>query len=220
LAWLRLIRSENIGPATFRALINEFGGAEAAIDALPARGASATRLCSEEEAEGELATAESMGASLAVIGEPRYPPALAQVDAPPPLLYVKGRLELAEMPIVAIVGARNGSAVGQKFTRTLATELGDEGFVIASGLARGIDTAAHLAALELGTIAVLAAASTMSTRRKTKSCIERSPSKAFSSASERQASRRAARTSRAATASSPGSRLAWWWSRPPSAQDR
>ena len=107
-----------------------------------------------------------MGASLAVIGEPRYPPALAQVDAPPPLLYVKGRLELAEMPIVAIVGARNGSAVGQKFTRTLATELGDEGFVIASGLARGIDTAAHLAALELGTIAVLAAASTMSTRRK------------------------------------------------------
>ena len=183
-------------------------------------GASATRLCSEEEAEGELATAESMGASLAVIGEPRYPPALAQVDAPPPLLYVKGRLELAEMPIVAIVGARNGSAVGQKFTRTLATELGDEGFVIASGLARGIDTAAHLAALELGTIAVLAAASTMSTRRKTKSCIERSPSKAFSSASERQASRRAARTSRAATPSSPGSRLAWWWSRPPSAQDR
>jgi len=98
-----------------------------------------------------------MGASLVVIGEPRYPPALAQVDAPPPLLYVKGRLELAEMPIVAIVGARNGSAVGQKFTRTLATELGDEGFVIASGLARGIDTAAHLAALELGTIAVLAA---------------------------------------------------------------
>ena len=119
-------------------------------------GASATRLCSEEEAEGELATAESMGASLAVIGEPRYPPALAQVDAPPPLLYVKGRLELAEMPIVAIVGARNGSAVGQKFTRTLATELGDEGFVIASGLARGIDTATHLAAPERGTIAVLA----------------------------------------------------------------
>lgn len=225
LAWLRLIRSENIGPATFRALINEFGGAEAAIDALPAlsrRGGRIRdiRLCSEEEAEGELATAESMGASLVVIGEPGYPPALAQVDAPPPLLYVKGRLELAEMPIVAIVGARNGSAVGQKFTRTLATELGDEGFVIASGLARGIDTAAHLAALELGTIAVLAAASTMSTRRKTKSCIERSPSKAFSSASERQASRRAARTSRAATASSPGSRLAWWWSRPPSAQDR
>ena len=142
-----------------------------------------------------------MGASLVVIGEPGYPPALAQVDAPPPLLYVKGRLELAEIPIVAIVGARNGSAVGQKFTRSLATDLGDEGFVIASGLARGIDTAAHLARLSEAQSPCLLAASTISIRRKTKSCIGRSASKAFSSASERHASRRAARTSRAGTAS-------------------
>src|SRR6185312_15626960 len=90
------------------------------------------------------------------MGEKGYPPALSHVDAPPPLLYAKGRLELADAPIVAMVGARNGSAVGQKLTRQLATELGLEGFVIASGLARGIDTAAHLAALERGTIAVLA----------------------------------------------------------------
>src|SRR5262249_22316073 len=82
--------------------------------------------------------------------------ALSQVDAPPPLLYVKGKLDLADSPVVAMVGARNGSAIGQKFTRQLATELGLEGFVIASGLARGIDTAAHVAALERGTIAVLA----------------------------------------------------------------
>jgi DNA processing protein len=161
LAWLRLIRSENVGPATFRALVNEFGGAEAAVDALPVlsrRGGRIhdMRLCSEEEAEAELMVAESLGASLVAIGEPGYPPALAQVDAPPPLLYAKGRLDLADIPIVAIVGARNGSAVGQKFTRALATDLGHEGFVIASGLARGIDTAAHLAALERGTIAVLA----------------------------------------------------------------
>jgi DNA processing protein len=159
-SWLRLIRSENVGPATFRALVNEFGGAEAAIDALPLlsrRGGRADmRLCSEAEAEAELEAAEQFGASLVAIGEPGYPPALAQVDAPPPLLYVKGRLELAEIPIVAIVGARNGSAVGQKFTRQLATDLALEGFVIASGLARGIDTAAHRAALEHGTIAVLA----------------------------------------------------------------
>ncbi len=119
-------------------------------------GAPAIRLCSEAEAEAELAAAESLGATLVAIGEPGYPPALAQVDAPPPLLYAKGRLELADIPIVAMVGARNGSAVGQKFTRQLATELGLEGFVIASGLARGIDTAAHHAALERGTIAVLA----------------------------------------------------------------
>jgi DNA processing protein len=160
-AWLRLIRTENVGPTTFRALVNEFGGAEAAIDALPALSRRGGRihdiqLYGEDEAEAELAAAEDFGANLVAIGEPGYPPALAQVDAPPPLLYVKGRLELAEIPIVAIVGARNGSAVGQKFTRALATDLGLEGFVIASGLARGIDTAAHLAALERGTIAVLA----------------------------------------------------------------
>lgn len=159
-AWLRLIRSENVGPATFRALVNEFGGAEAAIDALPLLsrrgGRSDIRLCSEAEAEAELEAADRLGATLVAVGEPGYPPALAQVDAPPPLLYVKGRRELADIPVVAIVGARNGSAVGQKFTRQIATELALEGFVIASGLARGIDTAAHVAALEHGTIAVLA----------------------------------------------------------------
>jgi DNA processing protein len=161
LAWLRLIRSENVGPATFRALVNQFGGAEAAIEALPAlsrRGGRAQdiRLCTEAEAEAELAAADRIGAHLVAVGEQGYPPALAQVDAPPPLIYVKGRLELSAMPIVAIVGARNGSAVGQKFTRQIASALGLEGFVIASGLARGIDTAAHAAALEHGTIAVVA----------------------------------------------------------------
>jgi DNA processing protein len=160
ISWLRLIRSENVGPATFRAPVNEFGGAEAAIDALPdlsRRGGRAfIRLCSEAEAEAELDAAEALGASLVAIGEPGYPPALAQVDAPPPLIYVKGRFDLAALPILAMVGARNGSAVGQKFTRALANELALEGFVIASGLARGIDTAAHVAALEHGTIAVLA----------------------------------------------------------------
>jgi DNA processing protein len=161
IAWLRLIRSENVGPATFRALVNEFGGAEAAIAALPTLSrhggrAQDIRLCSEAEAEAELARAEDLGASLVVIGEPGYPPALAHVDAPPPLLFIKGRADLADIPIVAIVGSRNGSAVGQKFTRQLANELGSEGFVIASGLARGIDTAAHRAALEHGTIAVVA----------------------------------------------------------------
>jgi DNA processing protein len=161
LAWLRLIRSENVGPATFRALVNEFGGAEAAIAALPALSRRGGRshdigLCTEAEAEAELSRADSLGITLVALGEPGYPPALAHVDAPPPLLYIKGRAELAGFPIVAIVGARNGSASGQKFTRQLASELGLEGFVIASGLARGIDTAAHRSALEHGTIAVVA----------------------------------------------------------------
>ena len=160
LAWLRLIRSENVGPATFRALVNQFGGAEAALAALPALsrrgGGQCIRLCSEADAEAEIALADRSGATLVGIGEPGYPQALAEIDAPPPLLYVKGRLELAAGPVIAMVGARNGSAIGQKFARTLAIELGSEGFVIASGLARGIDTAAHKAALERGTIAILA----------------------------------------------------------------
>jgi DNA processing protein len=161
LSWLRLIRSENVGLATFRALVNEFGGAGAALDALPMlsrRGGSrhGIAVCSEADAEAELATAERLGAHLVAVGELGYPPALAQIDAPPPLVYAKGNLDLAMSPIVALVGARNGSAVGQKFTRQLAAELGLEGFVIASGLARGIDSAAHHAALERGTIAVLA----------------------------------------------------------------
>jgi DNA processing protein len=160
LAWLRLIRSENVGPATFRALLNQFGSAEAALAALPAlsrRGGGETIcLCSEAEAEAEIALANRSGATLVGIGEPGYPQALAEIDAPPPLLYVKGRLELAASPVIAMVGARNGSAIGQKFARTLAIELGSEGFIIASGLARGIDTAAHKAALDRGTIAILA----------------------------------------------------------------
>ncbi len=161
LAWLRLIRSENVGPATFRALVNQFGGAQNAIEALPTlsrRGGRAQdiRLCSTREAEAELEAAERIGATLAALGEAGYPAALAQVDAPPPLIFVKGRLALADLPIVAIVGARNGSAVGQKFTRQIASALGVQGFVVVSGIARGIDTAAHNAALEHGTIAVVA----------------------------------------------------------------
>ncbi len=160
LAWLRLIRSENVGPSTFRALVNQFGGAEAAIEALPMlsrRGGRAhIHVCSVADAEAEIAATARAGAHLVAIGELGYPPALAQIEAPPPLIFVKGKLDIAERPIVAMVGARNGSAIGQKFTRQLATELGLEGFVVASGLARGIDTAAHQAALERGTLAVLA----------------------------------------------------------------
>jgi DNA processing protein len=128
LSWLRLIRSENVGPATFRALVNQFGGAEAALHALPAlsrRGGYASiRVFTQAEAEAELAAAARVGAHLVAMGEKGYPPALTHVDAPPPLLYIKGRRDLAEAPIVAIVGARNGSAVGQKLTRQLATEPG------------------------------------------------------------------------------------------------
>jgi DNA processing protein len=160
LACLRLIRSDNVGPVTFRELINHFGGAEPALAALPELsrrgGRQAIRICPASEAEAELEAAERIGAQPLFTIEPGYPPALAAVEAPPPLLYVKGDTGHLIRPIVAIVGARNASAAGQKLARTFAARIGAAGFVIASGLARGIDRAAHEAALATGTIAVLA----------------------------------------------------------------
>ena len=160
LACLRLIRSDNVGPVTFRELINHFGGAEPALAALPELsrrgGRQAIRICPRETAEAELEAAHRIGARPLFTIEPGYPPALAAVDAPPPLLYVKGDTAHLTRPVVAIVGARNASAAGQKLARMFAASIGAAGFVIASGLARGIDRAAHEAALQHGTIAVLA----------------------------------------------------------------
>jgi len=160
LACLRLIRSDNVGPVTFRELINHFGGAEPALAALPELsrrgGRQAIRICPTSQAEAELEAADRIGAQPLFTIEPGYPPALAAVDAPPPLLYVKGNTNHLTRPIVAIVGARNASAAGQKLARMFAARIGSAGFIIASGLARGIDRAAHEAALEHGTIAVLA----------------------------------------------------------------
>jgi len=160
LACLRLIRSDNVGPVTFRELINHFGGAEPALAALPELsrrgGRQAIRICPTAEAEAELEAADRIGARPIFTIEPGYPPALAAADAPPPLLYVKGDPAHLTRPIVAIVGARNASAAGQKLARMFATRIGEAGFVVASGLARGIDRAAHEAALVRGTIAVLA----------------------------------------------------------------
>ncbi len=161
LACLRLIRSENVGPVTFRELINHFGGPQEALAALPElsrRGGyrHPIRVCPREAAEAELEAAADLGARALIVGEPGYPPALAAVDPPPPLLYVKGKVGHLSRPMLAIVGARNGSAAGQKLARLFASSIGAAGFVIVSGLARGIDAAAHEAALEMGTVAVLA----------------------------------------------------------------
>jgi DNA processing protein len=160
LACLRLIRSDNVGPVTFRELINHFGGAEPALAALPELsrrgGRQSIRVCPQAQAEAELEAAERIGARPLFTIEPGYPPALAALEAPPPLLYVKGDTSHLTRPMVAIVGARNGSAAGQKLARMFAARIGRAGYVIASGLARGIDAAAHEAALEHGTVAVLA----------------------------------------------------------------
>jgi DNA processing protein len=160
LAWLRLIRSDNVGPATFRELINHCGSAEAALDALPdlsARGGGRSlRVASVEQAERELEQATRFGARFVGIGEPDYPPLLRSIDAAPPLLAVKGDTSLTQKPAVAFVGSRNASAAGAKFTARMAREVGAAGYVVVSGLARGIDAAAHRATLETGTIAAMA----------------------------------------------------------------
>ena len=161
LAWLRLIRSENVGPATFRSLINHFGSAEAALQALPdlSRHGGANRnirIASRDEAEAEMEAAERCGACFVGLGEPGYPPWLRHADAPPPLLTVRGSTNRLTAPAIAIVGARNASVAGRKMAATLAGGLGESGFVVVSGLARGIDAAAHEAALANGTVAVFA----------------------------------------------------------------
>lgn len=161
LACLRLIRSENVGPVTFRELINHYGGAEAALAVLPElskRGGRGRpiRICQTARAEAELEAAEKAGSTPLFTIEPGYPALLAHAEAPPPLLYVKGRAALLNQPAFAIVGSRQCSAAGQKLARHFASALGRNGLVIASGLARGIDAAAHEAAIATGTIAVLA----------------------------------------------------------------
>jgi DNA processing protein len=161
LDWLRLIRSENVGPRTFRALLNRFGGARAALAALPdlARRGGATRairVATVEEAERELAASRRRGISLVALGEPDYPRALQAIDDAPPLIAVRGRLDVLHEPAVAIVGSRNASAAGMTFAERLARDLGEAGFVVVSGLARGIDAAGHRGSLASGTIAVLA----------------------------------------------------------------
>jgi DNA processing protein len=159
LDWLRLIRSESVGPRTFRALMNRFGGAAAALEALPdlARQSGRTlRLCTPAEAEREFAALQHQGGRLIALGEAAYPKPLQAIDSAPPLLAVIGAAEALLRPCVALVGSRNASAAGQKFTARLARDLGEAGFVVVSGLARGIDTAAHDASLKTGTIAVLA----------------------------------------------------------------
>ncbi|SJM27920.1 DNA-processing protein DprA [Mesorhizobium delmotii] len=161
LSWLRLIRTPNVGPATFRDLINRFGSAETALEMLPelmiSGGArKSVRIPSIAEAEAELERAWQAGARFVGIGEADYPSLMKSMDHPPPLLAVKGEGAVFRLPAVAIVGARNASLAGIKMARTLAAELGRDGYGIVSGLARGIDTAAHQGSLASGTIGVLA----------------------------------------------------------------
>lgn len=158
--WLRLSRSQNVGPITFYKLLDRFGSVGGALDALPelARrgGAGRIRVGARAAAEAELETLHRLGAAVIGRGETAYPPLLAQIEDAPPLISVLGHSALLGKRTIAIVGTRNASINGQNLARKFAGELGAAGLLVVSGMARGIDAAAHEGALEAGTTAVLA----------------------------------------------------------------
>lgn len=160
IARLRLIRADNVGSVTFWALLERFGSARAAIAALPILAKKSAKrpivLPSEDAIRGEIEATQKHGAHLITVGDEHYPPALAALEGPPPILTVLGNPKVLTREIIAIVGARNASALGQRFARDIARDLGAASVAVASGLARGIDTAAHKGSLESGTIAVMA----------------------------------------------------------------
>ena len=158
--WLRLARADNVGPVTFDFLLKRHGSPGKALKALPnvrrRNGSVEGVIPSVEDAERELKAGEAVGAELIAMTDAAFSPALAAVEPPPPLLWIMGDATLLSRKTVAIVGARIASAAGQRFARMLAADLGDAGFVVVSGMARGIDRAAHDGALASETIAVLA----------------------------------------------------------------
>jgi len=157
---LRLLRSRRVGPATFYRLISEHGSAAAALEALPeianAAGVKDYSVCCAAQAKYEIASARTLGARAVFFDEPHYPADLAAIPDAPPMLWLRGDPSLLCRPLIAVVGARNASALGNRMARALSRQLADAGFVIVSGLARGIDASAHHAALKSGTVAVFA----------------------------------------------------------------
>jgi DNA processing protein len=159
IAWLRLARTPGIGPSTFHRLLSEMGSIQEALEAAPRlarRGGRELEITGADAARQELDSVRMLSGQIIASIEPAFPSALAALDPPPPVITVIGRAELLSKEIVAIVGARNASALGIKFAQRMAAELSYSGLVVASGMARGIDRAAHESAMEAGTIAVVA----------------------------------------------------------------
>jgi DNA processing protein len=157
--WLRLIRTDGIGPRSFQGLINRFGGAAAALEALPEISRKAGRPlvpASVAEIEAEMEAAGRLGFVFVAQGEPDYPTSLRAIDTAPPVIAVRGQVRSLATPGIALVGSRNASAAGLRFAGQLAAAFGQAGYLTISGLARGIDTAVHQASVATGTVAVLA----------------------------------------------------------------
>jgi DNA processing protein len=160
IAWLRLARTPNVGPVTFTQLITRFGSASAALFEVPrlARrgGGEAPKVPHEDTVRREIDALTKLGGHLVTSADPDYPHGLAALDAPPPVISVLGRTSVLRREMIAMVGARNASALGRKLAQTLSADLGAAELVVASGMARGIDTAAHEGAIASGTCAVVA----------------------------------------------------------------
>ena len=160
LARLRLIRTKNVGPVTFFRLLERYGNARLALEALPglARNggrSKALKVCPLSVAEDEIANIRRLGADMVFWGEATYPPLLAHIEDPPPVLFVRGHTHLLCKKAVALVGSRNASINGRRFAESMAERLGAAGYLVVSGMARGIDTAAHRGSMATGTIAVM-----------------------------------------------------------------
>ncbi|MCB4456339.1 DNA-processing protein DprA [Leisingera sp. McT4-56] len=159
-SWLRLLRSKRIGPVTFHRLLAEYGSAQNALDALPevarSAGIKGYEICPAKAVDTEIKAAKAAKARLLCCSDPEYPQPLAGLKDAPPVLWAIGDLSVLKRPMVSLVGARNASSLGLRMARSLAQSLGEAGFAVVSGMARGIDTAAHQAALKTGTVAVLA----------------------------------------------------------------
>jgi len=157
---LRLIRSANIGPVTYFQLLRRFGSAQASLAAIPdlamRGGGRSAQLADPREIEAEMRAVAKLGARYLFVGEGLYPRLLSELDTAPPALIVRGDLTLLDRPAVAIVGARNASAAACRFARELAHALAGEGCLVVSGLARGIDTAAHQGSVDTATAGVIA----------------------------------------------------------------
>ena len=154
--WLRLSRTPRVGPVAFRDLLARYKTADAALSALPMiMHRKTSDIPSLESIESEMEQSEQMGVKILAACEPDYPAYLRAVDPCPPLISVLGKTDILHQPCIAIVGSRNSSAIGQRFARQIAAELGQAGYTVISGLARGIDASAHYAALQTGTAAVL-----------------------------------------------------------------
>jgi DNA processing protein len=159
-SWLRLLRSRRVGPATFHRLMAAHGSAQAALAALPevarAAGVADYTPCPIGVAEAELRAGRAAGARLICASDPEFPSRLQEIQDAPPLLWIMGDAALLARPMIALVGARNASSLGTRMAKSLAADLSARGYLIVSGLARGIDTAAHLGSLTGGTVAVMA----------------------------------------------------------------